>query len=278
MTMRKPFLTVGAAGGTLGLILLLGLIGLVTARALSAQPSDGAAITDVVWYWRATLLNDGTVIRPADPTRYTLELQADSQAALRADCNRGGGSYTLDGDRIDFGPFATTLIACPPGSLDSHYLQQLDQVARYRIIDGDLFFALESDRGWMRFAAMPMAAPTTPVASATMPATVTGVVTYRERIALPPDVVVTVRIEDTSRADAPAILIGEQAIRDPGQVPIPFAVPYDPRLIDPRSRYTLRVRIEDASGRLLWINTQAYPVITGGNPTSDIEIVVMRVG
>jgi uncharacterized lipoprotein YbaY len=243
------------------------------------EPSlDVADITGVVWHWHATLFNDGMVIFPTGPARYTLELRPDGRAAVRADCNQGGGAYTLDGDRIEIGPIATTLIACPPGSLGSEFTQQLDEAARFFTQDGDMFLALSSDRGFMRFTRAPVPAPSTPVASATPPATVTGVVTYRERIALPPDAIVTVRIEDTSRADAPAILVGEQAIRDAGQVPIPFAVPYDPALIDPRNRYTLRARIESADGRLLWTNTQAYPVITGGNPTSDVEVVVMRVG
>jgi uncharacterized lipoprotein YbaY len=147
-------------------------------------------------------------------------------------------------------------------------VQQLDQVVSYSVRDGELLLELAAAGGTMRFAR---------AGSAT--ATVTGVVTYRERIALPEDAVVRVRLEDVSRADAPAVLLGEQVIDPMGrQVPIPFAVTYDPAQIDPRGRYSVRARIEDAQGRLLWTSTQAYPVITGGNPTSDIEIVVMRVG
>jgi hypothetical protein len=58
---------------------------------------------------------------------------------------------------------------------------------------------------------------------------VTGTATYLQRIALPPNAVMTVRIEDGSKADAPAEVIGEQVIETKGaQVPIPFAVSYDP--------------------------------------------------
>jgi putative lipoprotein len=63
-----------------------------------------------------------------------------------------------------------------------------------------------------------------------------------------------------------------------GQVPVPFRILFDSTQVDPRVTYTLRARIEDRDGRLLWINTQAYPVITQGNPTHDIEIVVTPVG
>jgi putative lipoprotein len=104
-------------------------------------------------------------------------------------------------------------------------------------------------------------------------------VAYRQRIALPPDAVVQVQLQDTSRADAPAVVLGEQVIEPMGrQVPIPFSIVYDPAAINPRGRYTVRARIESAAGDLIWTSTQAYPVITGGNPTSDIEVVVQPVG
>ena len=60
------------------------------------------------------------------------------------------------------------------------------------------------------------------------PAVVTGTVTYRERIALSPQAVVEVKLEDVSRADAAAVTIGEQTITNPGQVPIDFEIEYDP--------------------------------------------------
>ena len=78
--------------------------------------------------------------------------------------------------------------------------------------------------------------PATPTA-----ATVTGTVTYRERIALRPDAVVEVKLVDVSRADAPAVTIGEQVIENPGQVPISFEIEYDPADIDDRFTYAVQV-------------------------------------
>ena len=107
-------------------------------------------------------------------------------------------------------------------------------------------------------------------------AAVTGTVTYLQRIALPSDAVVTVRIEDVSKADAPPELIGEQVIKTRGvQVPIPFAVPYGPDKIEGNLSYSLRVRIEDGTSKLLFINDTSIPVITRGNPIPDIEIVLV---
>lgn len=110
-------------------------------------------------------------------------------------------------------------------------------------------------------------------------ATVTGTVTYLQRIALQPDAVVTTRIEDVSKADVPAEVIGEQVIQTEGkQVPIPFEVPYDADQIKENHNYSLRVRIEDSAGNLLFINDTSVPVITRGNPTHDIEVIVIQTG
>ena len=90
---------------------------------------------------------------------------------------------------------------------------------------------------------------------------------------------VIVRIEDVSLADAPAAGMGEQVIKTDGkQVPIPFAVPYDAGKIDDNHTYSLRVRIEDSSGKLLFINHTSVPVITQGNPTQDVEVIVVPIG
>ena len=100
-----------------------------------------------------------------------------------------------------------------------------------------------------------------------------------QRIALPPDAVVIVRIEDVSKADAPAEIIGEQVIKTEGaQVPIPFAVIYNPDKIEENHSYNLRARIEDGAGKLLFINDTSVPVITRGNPTQNIEVIVVPVG
>ena len=63
--------------------------------------------------------------------------------------------------------------------------------------------------------------------------TVVGTVTYRHRIALPPDAVVEVRLQDTSRAGAAARTVGQTTIATSGaQVPIPFRIEFDPAAID----------------------------------------------
>ena len=71
------------------------------------------------------------------------------------------------------------------------------------------------------------------------------------------------------------MLLGEQVVTPTGQVPIPFEISYDPAQIDERMSYAVQARIE-VGGQLMFISTQAYPVITRGNPSRDLEILVER--
>jgi len=58
--------------------------------------------------------------------------------------------------------------------------------------------------------------------------TITGSATYRERIALPPGTVFEATLEDVSRADAPAEVVGRVRVEKPGQPPFRFSIAYDP--------------------------------------------------
>jgi uncharacterized lipoprotein YbaY len=102
---------------------------------------------------------------------------------------------------------------------------------------------------------------------------VSGTITYRQRIALPDNAIVEVRLQEVSRLDAPAVTIAEQIIATEGrQVPFAFTLDYDPSEIDPRYTYVVQARIL-VDGELQWINTTAYRVITQGAPRT-VEVVV----
>ena len=101
----------------------------------------------------------------------------------------------------------------------------------------------------------------------------TGRVTYRTRAALPSGAVVEVRLLDVSRADAPAAVLGRVEIVTGGeQVPIPFAVRYDPEAIDGRRRYALHATITIA-GRVAYRTAVAHAVLTNGAPVAAVEVV-----
>jgi len=139
-------------------LLTLSLTGFFALAGCGAVPHDkGAARVRTpeaaagVWHWEATV-TPVEQIGTANPERYTLELQPGGVALVRADCNRGRGSYEISEGRIKFGPIATTRMACPPGSLDSRYLKDLQRATIFFVEGGKLFFDLPADSGTMRFA------------------------------------------------------------------------------------------------------------------------------
>ncbi|WP_083412743.1 YbaY family lipoprotein [Paracoccus aminovorans] len=64
-------------------------------------------------------------------------------------------------------------------------------------------------------------------------------------------------------------------IRPQGQVPVPFALSYDPQRIEDRHSYALQARISSHDG-LLFITTTMNPISTGGADNADL--VLERVG
>lgn len=104
---------------------------------------------------------------------------------------------------------------------------------------------------------------------------VTGTIMYRQKIALPPDAVITVSLEDVSLQDAPAKIIAQQVIKQSGQVPIPFSISYNPMEINGKNTYAIGAKIT-VGEKLLFINKTSYPVITKGKP-SVVEVMVEQV-
>jgi putative lipoprotein len=86
-----------------------------------------------------------------------------------------------------------------------------------------------------------------------------GTVQYRARIALPPDAVLTLRLLDTTRDDAPNRVLSEKSISGPGQPPIPFELPYPPEAVQQDRRTVVEARIEVA-GRTRFYSVNAHAV------------------
>ena len=103
--------------------------------------------------------------------------------------------------------------------------------------------------------------------------TVTGTVTYLQRLALPPTAVIEVKLQDVSLADAPAKVIAEQTYNlGQRQVPVPFSLNFDPAKIDPKHTYAVSARIT-VDGKLVFISDKSYPVLTQGS-SSQAELVL----
>ena len=93
-------------------------------------------------------------------------------------------------------------------------------------------------------------------------AQIRGTATYRERIALPTDAVFDATLEEVSRVDAPAIVLGRARIRRPRTSPIRFEIPFDAERIEPARRYVVRAHIV-VNGRPLLSTDRSYPFSPG---------------
>ncbi|TKF72333.1 lipo-like protein [Vibrio sp. F13] len=107
---------------------------------------------------------------------------------------------------------------------------------------------------------------------------ISGTVSYRERIALPENAVVTVTLEDISLADAPSTVIATQEfITDGKQVPFAFELSYDNDKIKANHRYNMRASIH-VDGKLRFITDTIKSVITDVENTqqADLRLVGVR--
>jgi putative lipoprotein len=151
---------------------------------------------------------------------------------------------------------------------EQKFLRAMEAVRGYSV-DANGLLQLKGANGEPLLRLVHMAAASTRV---------TGTVSYRERIALAPGSLVIVTLEDTSKADAIATMLGEARITiERNQVPIAFAIEVESGRIDPRHRYAVRARILDPQGALRWTSTQAYLVMTDGHPRSvDVQVEAIR--
>jgi putative lipoprotein len=98
-----------------------------------------------------------------------------------------------------------------------------------------------------------------------------GSVSYRQRIALPDDAVLTMRLRDP---DGNVVAIDREATKG-RQVPLDFTLDYDPARIVEGRRYELSADIADAAGKPLWTSAAPFPVSFAGEP---IAIMLEQAG
>jgi heat shock protein HslJ len=119
--------------------------------SMEARRTVDQKLIGTVWKWQQTLYNNDTKALPPNPDHYTLKLLPDGKVNIRADCNRGGGVYTLVGSQISIEITHTTMAACPPGSLEGRYIRNLNAAAIYFTKDDALYVGLKYDTGTMKF-------------------------------------------------------------------------------------------------------------------------------
>lgn len=103
----------------------------------------------------------------------------------------------------------------------------------------------------------PAARPIQPQAAVT----ISGTVTYRERMLPPPGARVTVTLEDISLADAPSVELARWTREVAGQgVPFTYQLEVAAGTLLPGRRYSVRAVIRDGRDALLWTSDTVAPV------------------
>lgn len=109
------------------------LVGPTACAGGAADPAPELAGTG----WHAVRLGDGTAV--ADPTRLALAFASDGTVGVRADCNRGSGTWRSPAQgEITFGTIATTRMACLESTQGDRFLADLTKAERYRMEDQNL--------------------------------------------------------------------------------------------------------------------------------------------
>jgi putative lipoprotein len=105
---------------------------------------------------------------------------------------------------------------------------------------------------------------------------VTGSVTYLQRIALPDnaEVVVELQLQDVSNPAAPAMVVTSQHISNPGQVPVKFALFFDDKTIKSDRHYVVDAKIK-LNDNVLFYTDKPYPVLTLENPNHAELVLAM---
>lgn len=103
--------------------------------------------------------------------------------------------------------------------------------------------------------------------------TVSGSVLFLERIALPSGAVLTVRLLDVTRADAPATVLAAAAYEVTGQVPIPYALTVDPAQVDAHASMTIWARLRTSVGT--W-QTDSHHAVDDDPDKATVDVIVRR--
>ena len=105
---------------------------------------------------------------------------------------------------------------------------------------------------------------------------VSGTVWIRQKVALPPDAVLTVTLSDASLADAPSKVLSQKAVRTEGkQAPFSFVLPFNPSDIQPNARILLSAAIT-VDNKLVFITDSVKPVINNGGTKADLTLVPVQ--
>lgn len=105
---------------------------------------------------------------------------------------------------------------------------------------------------------------------------IAGEVTYRERIALPPEAVLKIELVDVSLSGSPARIGADAVIDGPGQVPLQFILSFDSDVLIDGHKYALVASI--SAGEHLWFENATPYALDPLAPVSPVLVIVNFVG
>jgi heat shock protein HslJ len=122
----------------LRLVVVLSVV--ATLAAACGERSSTSALVGKNWGW--TTSSGMFVGGLPDPTKYTITFAADGTFASKVDCNQVAGTYTVrSSGGITIVPGPTTLVACPPGSLEGPFLAGLSSATNFQVGGSKLILA-----------------------------------------------------------------------------------------------------------------------------------------
>lgn len=102
---------------------------------------------------------------------------------------------------------------------------------------------------------------------------VSGTIWIKQKVALPPDAVLTVTLSDASLADAPSKVLAQRAVRTEGkQAPFSFVLPYNPSDVQPNARILLSAAVT-INDKLVFITDTVQEAVNNGGTNVDLNLV-----
>lgn len=125
------------------------LVAVGCSSSTEPTPAPATTIEGVIWEW-VSVKNKSTneITKVPNPENYNIIFNTDGTLTGTADCNNFSGTYSTEGGFfITLGP--STMAFCGEDSLDTQYLQLLEEVAASGL-DGAGGLALETAGGEKR--------------------------------------------------------------------------------------------------------------------------------
>ena len=113
-----------------------------------------SSLEGTLWVMEEYRDSEGNLVPSPPEITVTAEF-SDGKVSGSSGCNSYSGSYEVNGDRIEFGLFASTMMACPEPrmALESGVLSALGSSTRFEVNDSSLTLMNDSGEVLVRFSA-----------------------------------------------------------------------------------------------------------------------------